>query len=142
MFSRYAFFGLGAFFLLWAVSIVGAAALCCSWLFAKTDYEDGVLSRNSRYLITTRALLAAACIIFWICTCLGHVLTASGEGVFMFWEHHPAALQITLIPADLVSAASTLFSWQLNGPRSWVVKVATAIFFLDAITSSIILWQP
>ncbi len=142
MFSRYAFFGLAAFLLLWLLSVAGAAALCFSWMFAKTNYEDGVLSRNSYYLITARALLAAACIVFWICTCLGHVLTAPGDGIFMFWEHHPVTLQITLIPADLMLAASTLFSWQVNGPRSWVVKIATAIFFLAAIASSFILWQP
>jgi hypothetical protein len=142
MFSRYAFFGVAAFLLLWPVSLVGAAALCFSWMSAKTNYEDDALSRNSHYLIITRALLAAACIIFWTCTCLGHVLTGPSEGVFMFWENHPVALQITLIPADLMSAAATLFSWQLNGPGSLVVKITAAVFFLAAIASSILLWQP
>jgi hypothetical protein len=142
MFSRYAFFGLGAFLLLWLLSLAGAAALCFSWMFAETNYEDGVLSRNSRYLIITRTLLAAACIIFWICTCLGHLLTAPGDVTFGFWEHHPVALPIIFIPADITLAASALFSWQVNGPGSWVVKIATSIFFIAAIASSFILWQP
>jgi hypothetical protein len=82
MFPRYAFFDVAAFLLLWPLSVSGAAALCFSLMFAKTDYEDGVLSRNSYYLITTRALLAAACIIFWTFTCLGHVLTPPDKN---FW---------------------------------------------------------
>lgn len=142
MFPRYAFFDVAAFLLLWPLSVSGAAALCFSLMFAKTDYEDGVLSRNSYYLITTRALLAAACIIFWTCTCLGHVLTPPDKKFFGFWEDHPVALQITLIPADLMLAASTLFSWQLNGPGSRAVKITTAVFFLAAIAASILLWQP
>jgi hypothetical protein len=142
MFSRYAFFGVAAYLLLWPVSLAGAAALCFSWMSAETDYEDGALSRNGYYLITTRALLAAACIIFWTCTFLGHVLTPHAGFAFEFWENHPVALQITLIPADVILGASALFSWQLNGRGSSVVKIATAIFFLVAVASSILLWQP
>jgi hypothetical protein len=142
MFSRYAFFGIAAFLLLWPVSLAGAAALCFSWMSVETKYEDGVLSRNSHYLIITRALLAGACIIFWTCTFLGHVLTPHAGSAFEFWENHPVALQITLIPADLTLAASTLFSWQLNGQGSRVVKITTAIFFLVAVAGSILLWQP
>jgi hypothetical protein len=142
VFSRYAFFGVAAFLLLWPVSLAGAAALCFSLMSAKTKHEDGALSRNSYYLIITRALLAAACIIFWTCTFLGHVLTPHAGFAFEFWENHPVALQITLIPANVILGASTLFSWQLNGSGSLVVKITTAIFFVVAIASSLVLWQP
>ncbi len=80
--DRYMLFGADSFFFLWALSIAGGIAVVPSWAGAEPELKEGVLTRGGRFLVQARALLTGGCMVFWICTILGHALTDSNGGLF------------------------------------------------------------
>jgi hypothetical protein len=80
MSGGYTFFYLVAFFLLWALSVFGGIIVALSWIYVDMEYVDeGLLTRGSQYAMRARALLTAGCMVFWICTVLGHSLGDSSH---------------------------------------------------------------
>ncbi|MGB7266136.1 MAG: hypothetical protein WBC92_11535 [Terracidiphilus sp.] len=137
--SKYMFFGAASLVLLWTLSVAGAIAVLPSWNVAEPEYEEGVLTRGGRYLVGARILLTAGCGVIWICTFLGHAFTGSLDVPFGFWEHHPVALQILLLAADLLLIVSGFVARQARGSKVWILQLATAIMAIASILSSVLL---
>ena len=137
------FFYLGAFFLLWALSVSGGIPALLSWIFIERKYEeDGLLTRGSYCAVRARALFTAGCAVFWICTILGHALTDSSRGLlFSFWQGHPALLVVSFFAADLLLIASVVFAWQARGKGSWILWIATPFIAVASMAASYLLYM-
>ena len=76
MAPAYTFFYLVSLVLLWVLSVAGGIAVVLSWINIEAEFdEEGVLTRDSRCLVSARAWLTVGCMVFWICTLLGYALT-------------------------------------------------------------------
>ncbi|MDR3574277.1 MAG: hypothetical protein P4L50_10465 [Anaerolineaceae bacterium] len=142
MFPRYALFGMGSFFLLWMLSVVGGIAVLLIWVNTEPELDKGVLTRGGHYLVRARALLTIGCVVFWICTILGHALTNSSDVTFGFWQKHPLVLDILFFLADSVLIASVVFAWQSRGEGEWMLRIATLMIAAASIIGSFILCFP
>lgn len=143
MFPQYAFFGMGSFFILWMLSVAGGIGVLLSWICVEPEYdEEGVLTRGSLCSVRARALLTAGCMVFWICTLLGHVLTDTSDITFGFWQHHPVLLQALLFLDDALMITTVAFAWQGRGSGRWILWIASPIIAAASIVGSIVLWLP
>ena len=144
MFSRYAFFNVGALFVLWGLSTAGVIAALPVWTAAEPEYDEGVQSPSGRRLARARILMTAGCAAVWICTCLGQTLSGSKDLPdlpFGFWQDHPVLLQRLFFPIDAAFAAAVFLAFQARGRGAWIVRVATSIMAVAAFLGSVLLWS-
>jgi hypothetical protein len=143
MISGHSLFQLLALLSLWGLSAVGGIAILLSWMFAETEYdEQGILTRDSRCFIRARALLTAGCMVFWVCTILGHVLTgSSGSFDFEFWQDHPVHLVTLFFLSDILLIFSVVFAWQARGSGRWILWISTPIMAIASIAASFVLFM-
>jgi hypothetical protein len=141
MISGHSIVYLLAFFSLWTLSVVGGIAVLLSWLNLVPEYdEEGFMTLNCRYLARARALLTAGCMVFWVCTILGHVLTGSSRNVdFGFWQDHPILLVGLFCLADVLLIPSVVFAWQAHGGGRWILWISTPIMAVTSIAASFVL---
>jgi uncharacterized membrane protein len=143
MFPQYALFGMASSCLLWMLSVVGGIAVLLSWIYIEPEYdEECLLTRGSHCSVRARALLTVSCMVFWICTFLGHALTGTSDITFGFWQHHPALLATPLFLVDMLLIASVIFAWQARGSGRWILWIATPIITLASLVGSIVLYLP
>jgi len=137
------FFYLYALFLLWVLSLGGGIAAVLSWIYVDAEYdEEGLLTRDSRCLTRARMLLTAGCIVFWVCTILGHALTGSGRSTdFGFWQNHPMLLVTFFFLADILLVTSVVFAWRARGGRRWILSIATPVLALSSVVASFVLFM-
>jgi hypothetical protein len=131
------FAGIILLFSFWMLSVASGIAVWLSWVYVETEYdEEGQLTRDSRYLVRARALLTASCIMFWICTLLGHMLTVSRGTIFGFWIDHPVPLLTLFLLADLSLIASVAFAWQSRNSGRWILWIATPMMAAASLVAS------
>ena len=141
MFPEYAFFGMGAFFLLWMLSVAGGIAVLLSWAYVEPEFEEGILTRGGRCLVRARALLTVGCVVFWICTFLGHALTDSKSTVlFGFWQNHPVILVTLFFLTNIPLIISAVFAWQACGSGRLILRIATPVIAVASIAASCVLY--
>jgi hypothetical protein len=142
MSPEYTFFYLIAFVALWVLSVAGGIAVLVSWSYVDPEYdEEGVLTRSSLFLVRARALLTAGCMVFWICTLLGHALTDSnGTTLFGFWQNHALLLVTLFFLADIFLIAAVVFAWQARGSGKWILWIAPSVIATASIVGSCVLF--
>lgn len=145
MFSRYAFFNLGAEIVLWGLSILSAIAALPSWMATEPEYVEGVRTSSGRCLARARIFMTAGCAAVWICTFLGETLSGSKDlpGLpFGFWQDHPMLLQRLLLPIDAAFAAAVMLAFHARGRGAWILRVAASIMAIASFFGSVFLWTP
>lgn len=142
MFSQNDFFDIGAFFALWALSVIGIIAVLPSWTSVEPEYEEGVLTRAGDLLVWARILLTVGCAVFWTCTLIGYILNGPNDLTFKFWLHHPAVLKVLFILVALMLIGSAVYAWQGRGARRWILSVAASVMAIATIFASSLLFIP
>ena len=145
MFSRYAFFNLGALFVLWGLSIAGVIAGLAVWTATEPEYDEGVRSSGGRCLARARISMTAGFVAVWICTFLGETLSGSKDlpGLpFGFWQDHPVLLQRLMLPIDAAFAAAVMLAFNARGRGVWIVRVAASLMAIASFLGSVLLWTP
>jgi hypothetical protein len=145
MFSKYAFFNLGALFVLWGLSIAGVIVALPVWTATEPEYDEGVQSPSGRRLARARIFMTAGCAAVWICAFLGQTLSRSKDLPdlpFGFWQDHPVLLQRLFLPIDAAFAAAAFLAFQARGRGAWIVRVAASILAIASFIGSVILWSP
>ncbi len=146
MAPAYTFFYLVSLVLLWVLSVAGGIAVVLSWINIEAEFdEEGVLTRDSRCLVSARAWLTVGCMVFWICTLLGYALTGyltdSNRTIdFGFWQEHFVLLLTFFLLADLLLIVSVIFAWQARSSRRWILRIATLVIAVASIASTVLLF--